>query len=85
MLISNRHAGFFLYRAGLVITRWMLEKDIIVTPTLQQKKLDRVAPVDNRASNDKNGAPKQWWLLVEVSLVYTKSVEGEKRKSGESK
>ena len=51
------HSGFFLYRAGLVITRWMLEKDIIVTPTLQRgTKLDRVAPVDNRAPYDKNGA-----------------------------
>ena len=24
LFISNMHAGFFLYRAGLVITRWML-------------------------------------------------------------
>ena len=36
LFISNMHAGFFWYRAGLVITRWMLEKDIIVTPTLQR-------------------------------------------------
>ena len=37
----------------------MLEKDIIGTPTLQKdlkKKLDRVAPVENRSTNDKNGA-----------------------------
>ena len=40
----------------------MLEKDLIVTPTLQGgKKLYRIAPVDNRSPNDKNGAPKQWW------------------------
>ena len=38
LFISNMHDGFFLYRAGIVITRWMLEKDIIVTPTLQRGK-----------------------------------------------
>ena len=31
------YAGFFLYRAGLVLTRWMLEKDMIVT-SLQRGK-----------------------------------------------
>ena len=55
LFISNMHAGFFLYRTGLVITRLMLETDIIVTPTL-----NNVAPVDNRALNDKNLAPKHW-------------------------
>ena len=44
-------------------------KDIIVTPTLQRgKKIERVASVDNRASNDKNGAPKQW--CVSASDFY---------------
>ena len=34
-----------------------MEKDIIVIQILQKKyKLDRVAPVDNRAPNDKNEA-----------------------------
>ena len=37
-IILFMYAGFFLYRAGLVLTRWMLKKDIIVTPTLQRGK-----------------------------------------------
>ena len=51
------HAGFFLYRAGLLSPDEFWKKDIIVTPTLQKrKKLDRVVPVDNQTPNDKNGA-----------------------------
>ena len=35
LFISNMFAGLFSYRDGLVFNRCMLEKDIIVTPTLQ--------------------------------------------------
>ena len=38
LFISQMRAGFFLYTTGLVITRWMLKKYIIVTPTLQRSR-----------------------------------------------
>ena len=54
----------------------MLEKDIILTPTLQTgKKLDMVSPVDKRAPNDKNGAPKLWWNLSAQYLLTQSLVE----------
>ena len=31
-------------------------------------KLNRVAPVDNRAPNDKTGAPKKWWVVAARTL-----------------
>ena len=31
--------------------------------TTKGQQLDRVAPDVNRAPNDMNGAPKQWWLM----------------------
>ena len=44
LLISNMHAGFFLYRAGLVLTRGMLEIDKIGTPSLQEVKTRQGSP-----------------------------------------
>ena len=38
-LISNVHGGFFLYRAGLVLTTCMLEKVVMVTPSLPRGKI----------------------------------------------
>ena len=38
LFISKMRAGFFLYSTGLVITRWMLEKYIIVTPTPHRRE-----------------------------------------------
>ena len=50
--VHFKHLCVFLERASLVASRGMLEKDILVTLTLQRgKKLDRVAPVDNRPLN----------------------------------
>ena len=59
--ISNLYGGVFLHRPGPVISTCMLEIDVMVTPTLprDKKKMDRLAPVDNRPPTDKNGGPKQ--------------------------
>ena len=60
-LISNLYWGVFLYRPGPVINACMLEKRYNCNPnSTKRSKLDRVDPVDNRPSTDKNGGPKQW-------------------------
>ena len=59
--ISNFYGGLFLYRPGPVISTCMLEKNVLVTPTLPRGK-NRVAPVG------KNRGPKQW--CSKVNTLY---------------
>ena len=47
-------------KAGLDLTTYIPEKDVMVTPSLPRvKNLDKVGPVDNRPSTNKDGDLKQ--------------------------
>ena len=54
----------------------MLEKDVIVTPSLTSgKKLDGVGPVDNRSSTNKKGGPKQMCKTIIYYILYHNTLD----------